>query len=54
MTFQVVKKNFSTIPNAKGGRIKHFEAQTDYEVTLEGYATQVGGSEGFLWIVKHR
>lgn len=45
------EKNFNTIPNAKGGRIKHFEAQTDYEVALEGYATQVGGSEGFYGLL---
>jgi hypothetical protein len=44
-------KDFTTIANAKGGRVKKFETQTDYEVTLEGYATQVGSlnttGEGF-------
>lgn len=40
-------KDFATIANAKGGRIKNFSAQTDYEVTLEGYATQAGNDEGF-------
>ena len=41
-------KDFTSIANAKGGRIKNFSAQTDYEVTLEGYATQVGNGEGFF------
>lgn len=35
-------KEFTSIANAKGGRIKNFSVQTDYEVTMEGYATQVG------------
>jgi len=40
-------KDFDTIPNAKGGRVKNFAAQTDYEVTLEGYVTQAGNDAGF-------
>lgn len=44
-------KDFSTIANAKGGRIKKFEIQTDYEVTLEGYATQAGDGEGFFGLI---
>jgi len=35
-------KDFTSIANAKGGRVKNFTVQTDYEVTLEGYATEVG------------
>jgi hypothetical protein len=45
------EKNFSTIANAKGGRIKKFEVQTDYEVTLEGYAVEVGGEKGFYGLM---
>lgn len=41
-------KDFQSIANAKGGRIKNFSTQTDYEVTLEGYATQAGNGEGFF------
>lgn len=41
-------KDFTSIANAKGGRIKNFSVQTDYEVTMEGYATQVGNAEGFF------
>lgn len=37
-------KEVSSMANAKGGRIKKFETQTDYEVTLEGYATQMGST----------
>lgn len=44
-------KDFTTIANAKGGRIKKFETQTDYEVTMEGYATQVGNGEGFFGFI---
>ncbi|MHA1690039.1 MAG: hypothetical protein ACTSU7_00245 [Candidatus Heimdallarchaeaceae archaeon] len=44
-------KDFSSIANAKGGRIKNFSFQTDFEVTLEGYATQVGNSEGFFGLL---
>lgn len=40
-------KDFTSMANAGGGRIKNFSAQTDYEITLEGYATQVGSSNGF-------
>lgn len=41
-------KDFTSIANAKGGRIKNFSTQTDYEVTMEGYATQIGNGEGFF------
>ena len=41
-------KDFQSIANAKGGRIKNFSAQTDYEVSLEGYATQAGNGGGFF------
>jgi hypothetical protein len=41
-------KDFTSIANAKGGRVKNFAVQTDYEVTLEGYATQAGNGEGFF------
>jgi len=41
-------KDFASIANAKGGRIKNFSVQTDYEITLEGYATQAGNSAGFF------
>ena len=41
-------KDFASIANAKGGRIKNFSVQTDYEITLEGYATQAGNGEGFF------
>lgn len=41
-------KDFSSIANAKGGRIKNFSVQTDYEITMEGYATQAGNDEGFF------
>ena len=39
-------KDFTSIANAKGGRIKNFSVQTDYEITMEGYATQVGTVDG--------
>lgn len=41
-------KDFSQIANGVGGRIKNFSAQTEIEVTMEGYATQVGNTEGFF------
>lgn len=41
-------KDFASIANAAGGRIKNFATQTDYEISLEGYATQVGDGEGFF------
>lgn len=41
-------KDFSQIANGKGGRIKNFSPQTEIEVTMEGYATQVGNTEGFV------
>ena len=44
-------KDFTSVANAKGGRVKNFSFQTDYEVTLEGYATQVGNSEGFFGLL---
>jgi hypothetical protein len=37
-------KDFSQIANGKGGRIKKFEAQTPYEITLEAYSTEVGSN----------
>lgn len=39
-------KDFETIPNAKGGRIKNFKAQSDYEIKLEGYAVESGTATG--------
>jgi len=41
-------KDFSQIANGKGGRIKNFTPQTEVEITMEGYATQVGNGEGFF------
>lgn len=38
-------KDFTSIANAKGGRIKNFAVQTDYEITMEGYAVQAGGKD---------
>ena len=39
-------KDFTQIANGKGGRIKKFEFQTPYEVTLEAYSTQAGTDTG--------
>ena len=39
-------KDFSQIPNANGGRIKKFEAQTPFEVTLEAYSLEAGTASG--------
>ena len=42
-------KDFTQIANGKGGRIKKFEFQTPYEVTLEAYSLEAGtisGAEG--------
>ena len=44
-------KDFTQIANGKGGRIKNFSPQTEIEVTMEGYATQVGNTEGFFDLV---
>jgi len=41
-------KDFQSIANAKGGRIKNFSVQTDYEITLEGFATEAGDGAGFF------
>jgi len=41
-------KDFTSIANAKGGRIKNFSVQTDYEISLEGYASQAGNGQGFF------
>ncbi len=41
-------KDFSQMANGKGGRIKNFTPQTEIEVTMEGYATQVGNAKGFF------
>ena len=41
-------KDFTQMANGKGGRIKNFSPQTEVEVTMEGYATQVGNTEGFF------
>jgi len=40
------EKPFSTLANGKGGRIKKFETQTDYEVVLEAYTLEHGTSTG--------
>lgn len=40
-------KDFTQMANGKGGRIKNFSPQTEIEITMEGYATQVGNTEGF-------
>ena len=39
-------KDFSQIPNGAGGRIKKFEAQTPYEITLEAYPVEAGTDTG--------
>lgn len=39
-------KDFTQIANGKGGRIKKFEFQTPYEITLEAYSTQAGTDTG--------
>ena len=44
-------KDFQSIANAKGGRIKNYSTQTDYEITLEGYATQSGDGQGFYELI---
>ena len=41
-------KDFSQIANGKGGRIKNFTPQTEIEVTMEGYFTEVGNGKGVL------
>lgn len=40
------EKDFTQMANAKGGRIKNFTPQTEFEITLEGYFTQVGNTQG--------
>jgi len=44
-------KDFTQIANGKGGRIKNFSPQSEIEVTMEGYATQVGDDEGFFDLI---
>ena len=44
-------KDFDSIANGKGGRIKNFRPQTDVELTMEGYATEVGDGEGFMDLI---
>lgn len=39
-------KDFSQIANGIGGRIKKFEFQTPYEVTLEAYSLEAGTASG--------
>ncbi len=39
-------KDFTQIANGKGGRIKKFEFQTPYEVTLEAYSLEAGTDTG--------
>ena len=39
-------KDFTQIANGTGGRIKKFEAQTPYEVTLEAYSLEAGTISG--------
>lgn len=39
-------KDFDTIANVGGGRIKKFLPQTDIEVTMEGYAVEMGTASG--------
>ncbi len=39
-------KDFTQIANGKGGRIKKFEFQTPYEVTLEAYSLESGTLSG--------
>ena len=39
-------KDFTQIANGAGGRIKKFEAQTPYEVTLEAYSLEAGTVSG--------
>ena len=36
------EKAFDSITTQGGGRLKNYTPQTDYEVTLEGYAVEVG------------
>lgn len=44
-------KDFDSIANGKGGRIKNFKPQTDGEVTMEGYFTEVGNGKGVLDLI---
>ena len=44
-------KDFTQMADGKGGRIKNFTPQTEIEVTMEGYATQVGNTAGFFDLV---
>jgi len=44
-------KDFSQIANGKGGRIKNFSPQTEIEITMEGYATEVGNTAGFFDLI---
>ena len=39
-------KDFTQIANGTGGRIKKFEAQTPYEVSLEAYSLEAGTISG--------
>lgn len=46
------KKDFDSIPTISGGRLKKFTPQEDFEVTIEGYALEVGtnsGTSGLGW-----
>lgn len=40
------EKGFESIANLAGGRIKKFTPQEDIEITLEGYAVEVGTDTG--------
>lgn len=40
------EKGFDSIATIKGGRLKKFNPQEDIEVTIEGYAVEVGTSGG--------
>jgi hypothetical protein len=42
------EKDFDGMANGAGGRIKKFIPQTPVEVTLEGYAVEVGDGNGFF------
>lgn len=45
-------KDFESIATTKGGRLKKFNPQEDFEVTIEGYGLEVGtdtGTDGLGW-----
>lgn len=45
------EKSFETAANGAGGRVKMHKPETDTEIILEGYFTQVGNDEGSAGLI---